>query len=295
MKDLLYEIKTRIGKNYPQTFIGLLSLYINKRKRKNFLDKPNDEKIDVVIPTIDKDFELLSSVIDSLKNIGNKINNIYIVAPAKETIIDFCKEKKLIFIDEFRVLGFDKGNLREYSVNGKDRRGWLFQQFLKYGMKDIVEQDNFLILDSDTVLTNINTFIEGKKFIFFKNTEWHKQYFETFKKIFGYKAQNYTSFTSHMMIFNKIYLSEMLLEIEQKWKNKWYNVIQDKIDREEMSSVSDYENYGQWICINHKELVVEKPLYNKGLSRRYFKNDLEKIISEYSNNYKNVSFHDWIK
>lgn len=301
MKDFLFEIKTRLGEDFTQTLWGLFKLYFQKIRRKNFYDKPNEEKIDVVIPTIDKDFEILSLVIESLKNIGNKINKIYVVSPAKETIINFCNEKKLKFVDELSVLGFSKENIRDYSMNGKDRRGWLFQQFLKYGMKDLVEQDNYLVLDSDTILTNTNTFIEEGKFIFFKNTEWHKQYFKVFKKIFGYKNKNFTSFTSHMMIFNKKYLTEMLLEIEQEHsdnegeQNKWYNIIYNNIDKKEMSSVSDYENYGQWMFIKYNDLLIEKPLYNKSFLRKDFKNNFIKIMTKHKRDYKTISFHDWIK
>ena len=248
----------------------------------------------MVIPTTDKDFELLSLVIDSLKNIGNKVNNIYIVAPAKESVINFCKTKSIIFFDEIKVLGFGKNSLEDYTVNGVDRRGWLFQQFLKYEMRNFVEQENYLVLDSDTILINTNTFLEDNKFVFFKATWWHEPYVNIFKKIFGYEMKNFTSFTSHMMIFNKLYLSKMLNEIESRNKNKWYNVIQKNIDKNEMSSISDYENYGQWMFINYRGLIKEKPLYNESLNRKLL-SDLDSLQKLYKDKYNTVSFHDYIQ
>ena len=49
MKQFLFEIKIRLGKNFPKTLWGLLKLYFNKNNRKNFFDQKNDEKIDIVI------------------------------------------------------------------------------------------------------------------------------------------------------------------------------------------------------------------------------------------------------
>lgn len=294
MKQLLFEIKTRLGKNFLSTIWSLLKLYIIKLRHADFIMNRNNEVIDVVIPTTDKDFELLSLVIESLKNVGNKINKIYIVAPAKETIINLCQKNNILFTNELKVLGFGKESLKNYMVNGIDRRGWLFQQFLKYGMKDFVEQENYVVLDSDTVLINTNTFLENNKFIFFKNSEWHKPYFSVFNKIFGYKNKSYTSFTSHMMIFNKKYLDEMLLEIEIKNKGKWYNIIQDLINKKEMSAISDYENYGQWMFIKHKDLIIEKPLYNQSLNRKSL-TSFESLRNKYKNGYNTLSFHNWVK
>lgn len=293
MKDFLFEIKTRIGKNFFKTLWGLLVLYVKIIFKKDFIDNKNNEIIDVVIPTTDRDLEILAITIESLKNCGNKINNVYIVAPNKESIVDFCKSKNITFIDELNVLGFGKDSLKKYTLTGPDRRGWLFQQFLKYGIKDFVQQENYLVLDSDTVFINTNTFIENNNFIFFNNTEWNKPYFLTFEKIFGYKAINYTSFTSHAMIFNRRYLNEMIQEIEMKHSKKWYNVIQEKINRNEMSTVSDYENYGQWMNIKHRNKIIKKPLYNKALNREKL-DTLGNLEKKYKDNHKSLSFHHWI-
>ena len=43
MKQLLFEIKIRFGKNFSKTLWGLLKLYFDKAERKNFFDKRNNE------------------------------------------------------------------------------------------------------------------------------------------------------------------------------------------------------------------------------------------------------------
>ena len=50
-----------------------------KGKKINF-----NNKVDIVIPTISKDFHTLSLLIESLKFLQHKINKIYIVAPYDE-------------------------------------------------------------------------------------------------------------------------------------------------------------------------------------------------------------------
>ena len=97
-----------------------------------------------------------------------------------------------------------------------------------------------------------------------------------------------------MMIFNRKLLDEMLSEIETKNHDKWYNVIQKKIDRNEMSSISDYEDYGQWMFINHRDMMVEKPLYNRTVSRNLLDN-LTNLEKKYGKNYKTISFHVYVK
>lgn len=294
MKQFLFDVRIRFGKGFLKTFFALLKLHFDKIRHKDFVDKRNDELVDVIIATVDKDFAVLTLVIESIKNIGHKINKIYIVAPAKEHVINFCKEKNLVFVDELKIFGFGKDSIAPYSKDGYDRRGWIFQQLLKYGMKDFVEQENYLVLESDTVYTNLTSFIENGKFVFFKNTEWTRPYFDVFEKMFGYKTKSNTSFTSHGTVINKKLMNEMLAEIENKNHDKWYNVYQNIIDRNEMSSISDYENWGQWMLVNHKDLMVEKPLYNKFLDRKSL-DSLINLEKKYGKNNKTVSFHIYVK
>ncbi len=96
------------------------------------------------------------------------------------------------------------------------------------------------------------------------------------------------------MIFNKKMLNEMVSEIELRNNDKWYNVIQKKIDRNEMSSISDYDDYGQWMFVNHRNLMKEKPLYNTGLHRKLI-DSFENLEKKYSSKYKTISFHSYIK
>jgi hypothetical protein len=293
MKEFLFYLKSRGNRlDLIPEYLLLLGKQLLGRQ---FSDKreTNAQKIDVLIPTATKDLPLLKDVVVSLKNINHPLNKIYIVSPETEELKRFCQENSLVFVNELDVLPYDKGQI-EYRVKGQDRSGWIYQQLLKLSGDKIVEQENYFVLDADTLLINNINLIENGRFVFFQNKEWNEPYFATFKKLFGYPTTNKLSFTSHMMIFNKKMLQEMKNEIEEKHGQNWDKVYISMADPEEASCISDYDNYANWVLIHHPSLVKQKPLYNKGLSRSKLLSldDLEKI---YGPHYKTISFHSYIK
>ncbi len=157
----------RSRKNLYLFFMWII-LRLKKAFRIDFKNINCDKNIsiDIVIPTISKDFDTLSLLIESLKYLQHKVNKIYIVSPNDKKIVNFCKEKNIIFINELDVLGFGKNKI-EYKVNGLDRSGWLFQQLLKLSGDNFTELSDYLVIDSDTIFVNNNCFIEGEKYIFF--------------------------------------------------------------------------------------------------------------------------------
>jgi len=226
-----------------------------------------EQKIDVVIPTTSKDFDLLEKVVIAIrKNVLHAIKNIYIVAPENQEISDFCTKNDCVFINEDTVLDHPKG----------DTRGWVFQQQIKLGANAFVMQKYFLVVDGDTVLTNSHKFIEGDKLMFFQSSEWHQLYFDTFKKIFGYSKSSSLSHVAHMMIFDVALLEEMKKEIEEKTKKPWKNCITD--------TFSEYETYSNWMLVHYPHRVIERPFYNKALRR-----------GKMASGYNSLSFHSYIE
>mgnify|MGYP000123064370 FL=1 len=251
------------------------------------------KSLDVVIPTISKDFETLSLLIKSLKYLENQVNNIYIVSPDNNEIINFCRKNKIIFIDELSVLGFGKDKIK-YKVNGLDRRGWIFQQLLKLSGESFTELKDYLVVDSDTIFVDYNCFmVEDGRYVYFASDEWHQPYFDAFKKIFGYEAPTSLSLTSHMMIFNHDKLREMKLELEAKHNKKWHDVYISTISPNEQSCISDYDTYANWMLYNYPDDIKILPFYNKSISRSRL-NYLFDPTQKFSN-LKSVSFHSYIE
>lgn len=294
IRDIAFHIVK--GRNFnPILVFYFVLLRIKKILKIDFIDDEDQNKviIDIVILTVKKDFDMLESVIKSLKNLIQPINKIYIVSPNDPFLIDLCQKNGYVFIEENSVLGYGKEKNR-IIINGEDRSGWIFQQLLKWSGDVFVEKENYFIIDCDTLLINKTSVIEDGKFVFFQNEEWNKSYFEAFQRLFGYKNKNKLSFTSHMMIFNKQKLKILKSEIETKHGCRWDEAYVKAVDLTKHSSISDYDNYAGWMLCNFPNEMKQKPLYNKSLPRKNI-SEINNIIGKYKNNVKTLSFHGYLK
>ena len=103
-------------------------------------------KLDVLIPAVEKDLEILPYVIDSVReNVKHPIGEVIIVAPDSEKIKALCKIRGCRFVNEDSVLPITKMDVK-FIQNGIDRSGWLFQQFLKLSGDTICSQDYYISL-----------------------------------------------------------------------------------------------------------------------------------------------------
>lgn len=291
-KGLFHHIKSR-GLNLI-FIISLFKTKLDKFRKVNFdISSDNVSEIDIVIPTITKDFDTLRTVTTQLKkNLQNKIKNIYIVSINKDEVINFCKENGFIFVNENDVLNYSKQKI-DYKVSEIDRSGWLFQQLIKLNADSFVECDDYLVIDSDTVLINKHNFKdECGRYIFQMSEEWHVPYRKTFEKIFGYNPISKLSFVSHMMIFNKKILGEMKSELEKIHNKKWDEVIIENIDNSEMSYFSEFETYGNFIKENYPEFIKQVPFYNLSIDKGRIV-DFENLSNQFKEKYNSISFHDY--
>ena len=83
----------------------VFSLTLRKIMKKdlNFYDSIfSDIPIDVVLTAIDKDYDVLGYVIDSIReNIKHPIGDIVIISPKSDIIINLCEEKNCRFMSAF--------------------------------------------------------------------------------------------------------------------------------------------------------------------------------------------------
>ncbi len=280
------------NRNYnPLLLFALVILKFKKILKIGFEDKVKSNiPLDIVIPTISKDYELLELGLEAIKkNLLHPIGNIYIVSNKNNDIEKFCEDNGLIFIDEKSVLGFGKEAI-EYKVNNRDRSGWMYQQLLKLSGEKFVKLPQYLVVDSDTILIQPHVFIKNNKFIFLQSEEWHTPYFSNFRKIFGYTASNFLSYTSHMMIFDVNMLKEMKAELEKLHNIEWYKEYCLSIDSTEPSCISDYDTYANWLKIHYSEKTSYRPFYNLSLERNKLLS-LDDLAKRYGKKYKSLSFH----
>lgn len=252
--------------------------------------------IDVVIVAIDKDFDVLVHVIDSIReNIKHPISEIILICPESAAIKKICKDKKCRFVDETKVLPISKKDIG-YFVDGKNRSGWIFQQLLKWSGSDYAKSDYFLVADADTVFCRPQVFIkDGKVLMPVCSQLGHIPYYKAFTHLTGEKVKALLNFTSHHVLFDKKRLAELKDKIEKHCKMPWYKAIisTKNINPSEGSCVSDYETYGQYFYKHYRDECRLEHWFNLSLSRKENLPKLKNLIQKYRNKYKAISFHSY--
>ena len=260
----------------------------------NFISNIHSEiPIDVVIVAIDKDFDVLVHVVDSIRNnVMHPIGDIIIISPKSEIITNLCKINKCIFIDENTVLPITKKDIN-YAVAGVDRSGWLFQQLLKWSGDNYSKNDHFLVADADSVFCRPQLFIDNEKVILaVSNQLCHIPYFEAYNKLTGDKIEPLINFTSHHALFQKSKLTALKQKIEKHCGIEWYRAIISNIDMQEGSAVSDYETYGQFVFSNYADEYILEHWFNLSLSRSML-GKISSTLKKNYNKYKTISFHTY--
>lgn len=259
--------------------LPLFDLDINLKRRVS-----SNIPLDVFIPISSKDFSSLKRVIDSVKkHIKHPINSIYIVSANDDPILAFCQNEGLIFIDENRMLGYNKSRI-DYKHENEDRSGWLFQQLLKLNSDTICQTENILILDADTSFVRPRVFLKNNKFIIDQSEERHEPYHDVYEKILRRKTTSPLSFITHYMVFNKSILTELKQKIEKIHNCKWDEVIIKYNDYSSGSGFSEYELYGNFIYEH----------YHKNVSLAYWFN-INVNADIYPNYIKSISLHSYLK
>ncbi|PKM80488.1 MAG: hypothetical protein CVU89_13120 [Firmicutes bacterium HGW-Firmicutes-14] len=255
-------------------------------------------KIDVLIPVVEKDREVLPYAIDfARKNIRHPIGEVFIIAPDDGIFKTMSAQKGCRFINENTVLPITRKDI-DYCPKIKnkflDRSGWLFQQLLKLSGDKIGSQEGYLVLDADTLLIRPHVFEHNGKTVFFYRKDLHRPYLQTYEKLLGEKAMaadSSISFVIQYMYFKNNKLAELKKLIEARHHTDWYTAIINNINKQELSSFSEFETYGNYIFKNYPRQMILRTRQNLCLRRRVLKN-LSKInIPELAGKCRSISFH----
>ncbi len=284
------------GKSKESRFQKLkkFSEKLNIEFKETITAQKSNRRIEIIIPCIDKDSDVLPMVIDSARKfILHPISKINIISPQNSSKIkQICVEKDCIFTDENTLLPFASKDI-DYTVKGINLAGWLYQQFLKMAWCDFSEEKYYLTLDSDTVFIRPMSFEYNNKTLLEYTDEYHRPYFDTLKKL-GFSTYSPVSFIAHHMLFNKTIMQDLLKEIESKNNTIWYDAIQQKLDKNIHSGFSEFETYGRFLIEYHPKEIILEYWFNKSINSNEF-STIESLIEEYKNQYKTLSFHSWNK
>ena len=251
----------------------------------------SDLRVDIVIPAAPKDLDVLPTTIDSARrNLRHPIGSVFVISPRTSTIEGLCRTKGCVFVDERSILELDPAAI-DLVVNGEDRSGWIYQQFLKWGASKVVQTSHFLIMDADTALVRPQVFERNGRIVFNYSDEYHQPYFDMYRRLLNEAVTCPVSFTSHHMLYDSLILAELKARIESIHGRAWPQAILRCIDRKQPSAVSDYDNYGQYVFLHHGDGMAIEYWSNLRLRRSLGIPSASALTFLFGGRYKSVSFH----
>jgi hypothetical protein len=210
---------------------------------------------DIVVPVGPNDKCVINEQIQYTKKniIGHR--NIYLISFDPTIIIDGC-----VTINE-NVFPFNIDTVRKYHGTSS-RNGWYLQQLLKLYASLIIDGilERYLVIDSDTFFLKPTAFIDAdNKCLYNYSTEHNKPYFEHMSKlnVDMIKVDENKSGICHHMMFEKVYVEEIINKIEKTHNDKFYNVFLKTVTATDIagSGASEYEIYFNYMLKTHGDKI----------------------------------------
>ena len=220
--------------------------------------------LDIMIPFAGKDSQCLERVVAGARqSLRHRIGGIYIVYRERPRGA-WLRSPDIILLDENDVAPVAKSRIR-YRPQGVDRSGWIFQQLIKLSCDQICTSAYVLALDSDTVLMRPQRLIKNGRVVLNVSDERYEPYYRMISRLLPGTPIFPYSFVSHHMVFERELLGE-LKGCLQHGEKKWFEVILEQIDQEEISGFSEYELYGNYVTSRHRGRVSIEHFLNQGFA-----------------------------
>ena len=241
-----------------------------------------------------------------------KPKHIYVITSENEIKIlkdklNYWKIKNLTLLDE------DNFFLNKYSLTKNDivsqitqnkpnyTPGWLYQQIIKLGANDAIEQldDVFVVWDSDLLPVNSWPILDKKKEKFallqdksYGNQDILNSWKNLIINVLGINPveDERGTFTSHHMIFKKKHLKSLKLKFKDHFKSdqNWIKLIIKAANI--YGSFGEYWTYASWVNHINKDDLNYYPYEKYGLTTERFFDDGNGLFSK--NYKKHISFKE---
>jgi hypothetical protein len=241
----------------------------------------NNYMFDILIPVGPNDTDIIRRQITYTKRNIIGYRNIYLIASNSSLNVDGC-----ISISEdifpFSIKTIE--NIHEES----SRCGWYLQQLIKLYAGNIIPGilDKYLVIDSDTYFLKPTRFIEMNTPLYAYGSEYHTPYFEHMKRLDPsfIKVDKQHSGICHHMLFETIYINEIIQLVEQRHNDTFYNIFIKQVDNINFSrsGASEYEIYYNYMLKYHPDKIKLRPLKW---------NNLRKLSNSGINDYESVHWH----
>ena len=208
---------------------------------------------DIVIPVGPNDKSIIQKQLEYTKKNVIGYRNIYLISYDPSFTIDGCIPiREDIFPFSMKTVS---------NIHGKmSRNGWYLQQLLKLYALLVIPGilDRCLVLDSDTFFLKPTRFInDDNQCLYASGCEYHAQYFDHISRLnIGLRKMfKKRSGICHHMIFEKVFIIELIYLIEQTHKDTFYNVFLKMITDPTGASASEYEIYFNYVFQRHSDKV----------------------------------------
>ncbi|MGH3009954.1 MAG: FkbM family methyltransferase [Gaiellaceae bacterium] len=251
----------------------------------------SDLEIDVVVVAGENDLDILPRVLRAAReSIRHPLGRFYVIA-GRGGAGDICEKEGAVFIDEDSIAPIARARIN-YTVNGIDRSGWLFQQLLKLASAELVEKESFLVLDADTLLTRPQIFWHRDGPVVNHSLEYHRPYVASYQRLLGIPPRSPLSFIAHHMLWQKSVLTELKREIGALHSKPWYEAIVDATDRHQSSGFSEYELYGNFLLSKMRSPITRLYSFNRVQARTDIP-EMRRMRPR--RRVKSISFHSYLR
>lgn len=257
---------------------------------RNSLSKP---PIDVVIAIASKDFVTAPLAIQGvLRNCANPVNKIFAVV--EDSSLDDARKllPEIFLLSENMAL---PQVIRDAvkSNHPRGREGWILQQVLGMYLASSSPAAGVLVLDSDTVLTDRVTFLDGSGTQLLQlSKEYNRQYEIHSRQMWGARRRfRGLSFVTHYQLMQPEILRKMFPDSDSFVK--WVSL--GRTDHQ--SPIADYHSYGRFLSDKFPRRVrlgrwLNKPVkWTDSVGNEPTLDGLMRIYSKYSS----VSFHSYLR
>ncbi len=239
-----------------------------------------------------------------------KPKHIYIITSENEIKIlkdklNYWKIKNLTLLDEdnffLNKYGLTKTDIVSQITQNKPNYtpGWLYQQIIKLGANDAIDQldEVFVVWDSDLLPVNSWPILDEKKEKFallqdksYGNQDILNSWKNLIINVLGINPveDERGTFTSHHMIFKKKHLKSLKLKFKDHFKSdqNWIKLIIKAANI--YGSFGEYWTYASWVNHINKDDLNYYPYEKYGLTTERFFDDGNGLFSK--NYKKHISF-----
>lgn len=232
--------------------------------------------IDVVMPAIAKDKEVIEHSLAGLRSYFPDIRNVYVISPEQITSsAEWVSDSSFPFsIDDVqRELGItdEENSMLENRRKQSRARGWFFQQLLKLYAPQVIPglSEPYLVMDADTImLKKLNFLTDDGKVIF--DVLIDRPFVVKRHRLHGKRLipeliplrDDLNPVTHHMLFHNSI-LQEMFAQVEEIHGKPFWQVFLNEVEKKNgllRPDASEYTLYFDYFIKYHpSEWAIRVP------------------------------------